>query len=182
VAKGGELKEDDIKSLTAQTGVETLADSLDSGSVLDRLDRYNDAIDVAKQKTLDFLNTSQQEAKDTIDSNINEIEKLQAKRKELENVPGTSFEIETIDKQIAAYEKLNDKLQQIKDGLTLDEIDNATFSVIRDEIDAIVTKAETLKSAAEMIGEGFKIAADDVREFASLYPELLEQATYTADG
>jgi uncharacterized protein Yka (UPF0111/DUF47 family) len=182
VAKGGELKEDDIKSLTAQTGVETLADSLDSGSVLDRLDRYNEAIDVAKQKTLDFLSTSKEEAEKTLESNSKAIEELQAKRKELENVPGTSFETESIDKQIAAYEKLNDKLQQIKKGLTLEQIDDSVFSIIRDEIDAIVTKAETLKSAAEMIGEGFKVAADDVREFASLYPELLDQATYTADG
>ena len=49
-------------------------------------------------------------------------------------------------------------------------------------VDDIIDKASILKSAAELIGEGFIVAKEDAEKLLSIYPELYEQSIVLANG
>ena len=46
----------------------------------------------------------------------------------------------------------------------------------------LITDTDQLISATEAIGEGWKVAAEDVAQFAAAFPELLENANLALDG
>lgn len=51
-----------------------------------------------------------------------------------------------------------------------------------DNADTWISESEQLAEAAEKIGKGYRIAADDIDYFASVFPELLDQAEAYKDG
>lgn len=51
-----------------------------------------------------------------------------------------------------------------------------------DNADTWISESEQLAEAAKKIGEGYRIAADDIDYFANVFPELLDQATAYKDG
>lgn len=62
------------------------------------------------------------------------------------------------------------------------EFDNAQLEDLLTYGEMIIDQSEKMAEAASMIGEGYKISAKDVEEFANLMPELLREAEATSDG
>lgn len=48
--------------------------------------------------------------------------------------------------------------------------------------DGLVAQSEQIKNAAMLIGEGFKVAAEDAQQLANIFPELMENAEVLSDG
>ena len=57
-----------------------------------------------------------------------------------------------------------------------------TIGLINANIDNLGTTIETLSDLLSKIGEDFTLSAEDAREFAKVFPEILESATVAADG
>ena len=74
---------------------------------------------------------------------------------------------------------LNDKL---KEGLSIDEIEEIGFDNLTSGIDMVINRTDALHSAAQLIGEDFTVAASDVEKLANIFPELLEGYTALEDG
>ena len=70
----------------------------------------------------------------------------------------------------------------MENGLSMDEIDTTILDNLSSSIDGIITKADALYNATSMIGEGWTVAASDVRKFIDLYPEMLDGHEFLADG
>ena len=62
------------------------------------------------------------------------------------------------------------------------ELETDTLDYFTTQVDNIISQADALKSAAELIGEGFLVAAEDAEELAKVYPELMQEAEVLADG
>lgn len=86
-------------------------------------------------------------------------------------------EISTINREL---EELGGKKYNI--NIDLEFIDDAIFNNFETKVDSILSEAEALKIAAELIGEGWQVAAEDAKKLADVYPELMEGAEVLADG
>ena len=100
---------------------------------------------------------------------------LKAQKESLES-KGELEAVNEIDKQIQNLEK------------TLSDFDGI-INIQLQGVDGLQSTAETLisslkgiKTGAEMIGEGFSVAAKDVEAFGALFPELLKDAQVMTDG
>ena len=85
----------------------------------------------------------------------------------------------TIDK-----DNLEGQIDDAKDQLADELSDPLEISVdlALDELDNWIDQTDQLAEAASKIGEGYRIAADDIDYFSKVYPELLDQATAYKDG
>ena len=95
-------------------------------------------------------------------------------------------ETEALQKQIDNYEYLGSAIDSIKDkienGLSWEEVEDIGFNNLISDLDLIIDKANSVKTAAELIGEGFTVAAEDVEKFSDTFPELLENYELMTDG
>ena len=73
-------------------------------------------------------------------------------------------------------------VRAVTDSLTTKEINNLVFNQIEEETNQILTNFDAIKDAGSLIGEGFVVAADDLEEFASKFPELLKDYEVLSDG
>ena len=102
--------------------------------------------------------------------------------------------LEAATKDNEAYQKAKDLLNDVTAEATtlkdrLEEAGNVDFSSIQTEafdlidsaIDTTLKKVDNLTTAAQLIGDGFKVAADDVDKLAESFPELFEGATVVAE-
>lgn len=92
-------------------------------------------------------------------------------------------EIQALDDEVGRlYAKLLDLQQQdysVEFDINWDETFLNSFSAA---VNSIVSESERLQNAAELIGEGFIVAKENVHALAEVYPELLENATVYEDG
>jgi len=110
-----------------------------------------------------------------------EIEVLQKKQSTLAvgaDLSQNAFEIRKLEKELEILQTKYDSID-IDIGLNLEDTILDNFEL---RVNDIVSQADTLKTAAELIGEGFLVAKEDAHEFAKVYPELLAQAQVLADG
>lgn len=110
--------------------------------------------------------------------------------KEKTAIFATAEAYEEAKKQAAAYQRevleLDNQIQGLEDTLANGdfefEIDMSDVKEILTIGDNILSEGEKIKQAAELIGEGFKVAAEDADALAAIFPELYENAQVTADG
>ena len=93
---------------------------------------------------------------------------------------GVIFDLNAqIDKQNLLDEI--DKTRDIVEERLSDPFDVAVDLGL-EEADMWIEQSNQLAEAAEKIGKGYRIAADDIEYFASVFPELLDQAEAYKDG
>ena len=80
------------------------------------------------------------------------------------------------------YELYTDYAKQLREGFSTDAINDTIFNVVIEETDQIISNLNTIKDAGSLIGEGFVVAADDIEEFATKFPELLKDYEVLTDG
>ena len=62
------------------------------------------------------------------------------------------------------------------------QLETESLDYFSTQVDKILSQADALKSAAELIGEGFLVAAEDAQALNDIYPALMENAEVLADG
>ena len=62
------------------------------------------------------------------------------------------------------------------------ELDDAELQYFESAVDSITSLQDNLTTAAELIGQSFKVAADDVGTLLNMFPQLAENAQVLADG
>lgn len=73
-------------------------------------------------------------------------------------------------------------LEKYGEELSSLEINNLVFDQLKEETNQILSNFDAIKEAGSLIGEGFVVAADDLEEFASKFPELLKDYEVLSDG
>ena len=88
------------------------------------------------------------------------------------------------DEEVDKAEKDTEKIQEILDQIvsTNYEIQLAINADIETDLDNIYNKINQITSAAEKIGEGFTVSADDIREVAEAFPGILKNYKVLANG
>lgn len=76
----------------------------------------------------------------------------------------------------------NQGLEKYGKELSSLEINNLVFDQLKEETNQILSNFDAIKEAGSLIGEGFVVAADDLEEFASKFPELLKDYEVLSDG
>ena len=72
---------------------------------------------------------------------------------------------------------------EVEDTFKADyELEISITNDLLSDVDEIVTKAENARTAVEMIGEGFKVSAENSEELLTIFPELAHNAQVLADG
>ena len=54
--------------------------------------------------------------------------------------------------------------------------------ILNSNINQMLTDLNQVKTATELIGDDWIVAADDVRQFAALVPEIVAAAEHTTNG
>lgn len=99
------------------------------------------------------------------------------------NELGNITEYQDLQKQIAVDSELLKKLKEQLDSTDWDlKITTSGTENILAIGDALISQAEQIKNAAMLIGEGFKVAAEDAQQLANIFPELMENAEVLSDG
>lgn len=92
-------------------------------------------------------------------------------------------QIEELGIKIRETDSAAEELQNTLDNTDWDfAIDMAGVDEILTVGDSLLSESEKIKQAAELIGEGFIVAADDAQALADIYPALYENAQILADG
>ena len=100
-----------------------------------------------------------------------------------QNELGNITEYQDLQKQIAVDSELLKKLKEQLDSTDWDlKITTSGTENILAIGDALISQAEQIKNAAMLIGEGFKVAAEDAQQLANIFPELMENAEVLSDG
>ena len=169
---------------------------LDDKSVIHQLEVIDEITQYQIQKNEEYL----QNTKEVLDQRIKiekeaqeeifktEEEYNQAVRK-LQGVNGEELsdeERERIQAKVDAYTELQltieDLQEKAEQGLSFGEIEDIGFNSLVTNLDLVETKLDTIKSAAELVGEGFTVAASDVEKFSEMFPEMLEGMEILSDG
>ena len=100
-----------------------------------------------------------------------------------QNELGNITEYQDLQEQIAVDSELLKKLKEQLDSTDWDlKITTSGTENILAIGDALISQAEQIKNAAMLIGEGFKVAAEDAQQLANIFPELMENAEVLSDG
>ena len=208
----GELSEETRATLTEQYELDdTWWENFDASSTIDQLNLINDLIQEQSnllienneiRKKADHgdennLGGTQKAIQDEIDKTSEKIKdytenilpKLYEKRgraaegKDWTGVSSINKEIEEASEDV---DKLNEKLKSLEENkIKFDfdiNINDELFDLFDERVDEITTTADAAKSAAELIGEGFKVAAKDAEALFKVYPALYDQAEILANG
>ena len=113
------------------------------------------------------------------------------KRLESSDVEKSDLAQQQLEDKKKQLEELEEKIKDVTEALQnlqeegfdfkFDGIEES-FKVLDNLVDSILSGAEAFQSAAELIGEGFTVAAENVDELNALFPALLENATVADNG
>ena len=99
------------------------------------------------------------------------------------NELGNITEYQDLQKQLAIDSDLLNKLKEQLNSTDWNlQITTSGTENILAIGDALISQADQIKNAAMLIGEGFKVAAEDAQQLANIFPELMENAEVLSDG
>ena len=160
-------------ALMQQLNAVTLAQNRNAIENYNILKKTNDELINEAEKEIE-LKTSQLQK----DSSYIEYLKITSSQQELSKEEQDAL-IQKIKDTKSEIEQLTDKKYELEVELNLESI---TDNLIQSVVGEVITSADQVKAAAESIGEGQKVAAEDVATFAAAFPELMEGVERQADG
>ena len=106
--------------------------------------------------------------------------KKEALEQQLEENPSNH----SLRADIGAITSEINNLQQILDeGVDFDiDIDTSALDYYESKVQTIVSYTDLLQNSTALIGEGWKVAQEDVAKFAQMYPELMRNAEVLETG
>jgi hypothetical protein len=181
------LTEDTRTSLEDTFGDLIDWDAFDASTPLEQITMLNELLAENNKELLENYDAQAnvQEAEEERLAKVSELkEEYESLKAELEHlkeadnygyIPTESFDY--IEDRMAEIKK------ELEDEITIDiNIDQTTIDVFSNAIDQILSGATQIQSVAEMIGEGFLVAAEDASVLAATYPSILDNAEVLADG
>ena len=122
-----------------------------------------------------------------LDSKKQEEEYIQTQVESKKNLLEQSYiSQETKEKIQQDLQDLQQRLKEIEDEKYTIEIaldmDVATDNLVQSIVGDVMTSSDQIKAAAESIGAGWTVAAEDVATFAAAFPELMEGMERLEDG
>ena len=97
--------------------------------------------------------------------------------------PADNLKLGEYELQLVALRGELDTLMENDYTIDVDvNIEDTLLQQFQLEVDGICSQANLLQQAAEAIGEGWKVAAEDVALLADAFPEIYENAKILADG
>ena len=191
IASGNKLKKADKESLgTLNSEVESAMGGFEQKGmyhqmeVIDEIAQYRiDKNEEYLQNTEECIEKELELRKEEQEEIFSSSEYLAAKRRVNEE-DISEEEKKNLEDKIYLYEELRDIISDLENfnGLSFNEIEDIGFNDLISDLDMIVSKSETIKNAAELIGAGFTVAASDVEKFSNMFPELLEKSKVLTDG
>lgn len=185
------LKDSFSPELAAQMGErqefnnKTIADRID---LLNRLTSAQMENNRAVLQNADAISTANKEAQAQydalLDSITDQLSSLYSLRETLEKSGQTQS-----DAFARASEKiaiLQEQLQQLRSGKYVIDVsvnlEDVALAELNTSIGKVITDAERLQTAAYLVGQSWTVAAENVGQFASLFPQLMQDAQRFADG
>ena len=110
------------------------------------------------------------------DGDKNQFESKEAYEKAKEAAEGYKDELIQIDAQIAA---IDEKLATSDFSM---DVDMGNVNEILSVGDTILSQSEKIQQAAELIGDGYKVASEDAEALGNILPGIMENADVLADG
>lgn len=187
IEKDGLSSETKSKLQSQFTGIMDTEDwnNFDLSTPIEQTQMLADAQSRLAQSSIE-ARKSAEESRNELSSNVTD---LQAKIKELEEkrnsaTDSRSFAGYTSDlKQLSNQLDLElQQLEQLDKQLQDMSWDNLGTDILVESANALAEIADRSYDATSLIGEGYKVAAEDVKELARIMPELLVQAENNADG
>ena len=193
LVSGKKLKKADNEILKGLQNENTPAmEGFDQKSTLSQLDVIDEITQHRIEKNQEYLTKfeeSIEEQKRIKEDELNSIFKTEEEYNRARYARDTTRDEEekkAIQEKIDKYETLlgivDDLNSKLEEGLSFGEIEDIGFSDLISGIDLVIDRSEALQNAAELIGEGFTVAASDVEKLANIFPELLENAKALDDG
>lgn len=140
----------------------------------------------------------EEEAYDDVEDKISKYQKLMEEQGEA--FDDSSSEAKDLFESSEAFEKAKDRMEELTSAteelsIQLNEVNeklssgdfefDASMGNV-DEIlsigDTILSQSEKIQSAAELIGEGYKVSAEDAEQLLNILPAILDNAENLADG
>lgn len=170
--------------------------ALEQGSLaaIEYLEDIEDREGKYAEKTIEDYKAMAEAERESLEQREIDINTMKARISSYENGDKSQF------KSKEAYEEAKEAAKDYDDELIeisarIGEIDeklkNSDFSMDVDmgnvnEIlsvgDTILTQSEKIQQAAELIGEGYRVAANDADTLNNILPEIMDNATVLADG
>ena len=136
--------------------------------------KYMGSKDDQYKKDKDLLKEKEEEL-----AKLNEIKMPQGTIAETEYNKYAQKRAKELSEEIATLKKNIETLSNVKyDTNPFNEF----MEEITSDVDQVVRHTEAVKSGAELIGEGFIVAKEDVQSFMKVYPEMAALAQVNADG
>lgn len=203
LGKGDELDEDAIKELqTAFTNadIDFDWDKFADSSQIEQVNQMSEAVEELTQARIDDIDALidqrdanielERQRQDDIETTIKKMDAIKARMEEISELEssgqgntGLREEYKSIESQYKSLQELLEELEATEYDINIEvNLEDTILDNFEVKVNDILSQAERLKAAAELIGEGFIVAAEDARELANVYPALLQNAQVYEDG
>lgn len=92
-------------------------------------------------------------------------------------------QLETAEEEATELSNEIQSLESEKHTIEIElDMEHTTDQILQSMVGDVVTKADQLRAATESIGEGWRVAAENVSTFASAFPDLMDNVERLEDG
>ena len=191
-AINGAIDEETIKELRAYNNEEYKTQLIDfeSKSLKEQLEILQQISEEQQKQNAMAIADAENRRQAKIEEIKAELEAKKARKEEVEwqiennhNLYGTSG----LGEYQAELYNLTDDIKELQALLDEDvafdiDIDTTALDYYTEKVESIVSYTDLLQNSTALIGEGWKIAKENVEKFAQMYPELMYNATVLKDG
>ena len=188
ISSGKEIDEEKRKELENTLGESIDWETFDKSTSIEQLEILSDLTDTLNQKTLEYYENLDSLEKENKVKEEDRIKRQAELAEELEKAKEKHLKSTNIGERYAAeaeIKRIEEELEKVKNEYTIDfniDIETTALDIMQNKVESILSEADALKSAAELIGEGFLVAAEDAQALNDVYPALMENAEVLADG
>lgn len=191
-AINGDIDEETIKELRAYNNgaYETQLIDFENKSLKEQLEILQQISDEQQKQNAMAIADAENRRQARIEEIKTELEAKKARKEEVEwqikNNPVIARTGALGTYQAELY-NLTDDIKELQALLDEDvdfdiDIDTTALDYYTEKVESIVSYTDLLQNSTALIGEGWKIAKEDVEKFAQIYPELMYNATVLKDG
>lgn len=181
ILKGKDISKSDWENILASNSqAESILgdrEAFNNKSIGERIALMKELNELTRQANIEAIK-NYDEAKKSSEQNIQiineQIAVAEASINSLENLT-PSEKTEETEKKIEELQnyifELTNQKYEIEIGLNMEQ---TADQLLKSMVGDVITQSDQLLSATEAIGEGWKVAAEDVAQFASAFPELMD--------
>lgn len=189
ISSGEKIDEEKRTELEKTLGDSINWEEFDLSTSIEQLEILSDLTDKLNQQTLEYyenMSLLEEDNKVKEEDRIKRIEELSIKLEEAKTKHKQASNLGDYYAAEAEIKTLLEELEELEDiSYTIDfdlNFEETALDIMENKVESIISKADALKSAAELIGEGFLVASEDAQALNDVYPALMENAQVLADG